>query len=232
MRRHCCDVLKGRMTIEFFLHEFLRIYRICRIFLAKKEVFEPTTSCVRDQHALVTERRSLNWTQFVLQSFLDSLNSLNSGKLESPAQFCTNCISSTRLQRLFRQPWINSSCFHLYFITIFLCFQNTRVVIREASAGRERTWTGPGFMRVSEGDSLRFNVDDIPMSMDYDIVVRYEGGVSIRLKIKLFKKSRRWISVARSFSVMRSISEARVSIVVHGHPVGTCRNFGLKRQYQ
>ena len=52
-------------------------------------------------------------------------------------------------------------------------------MIREASAGRERTWTGPGFMRVSEGDSLRFYVDDIPMSMEYDIVVRYEGGVSI-----------------------------------------------------
>ncbi len=32
-------------------------------------------------------------------------------------------------------------------------------------------------MRVSEGDSLKFFIDDIPMSMNYDIVIRYEGGV-------------------------------------------------------
>ena len=62
--------------------------------------------------------------------------------------------------------------------------QNTRVVIREAQPGRPVTWTGPGFMRVSEGDSLIFEIPDIPMSMEYEIVIRYEAQVRlIRLPI-------------------------------------------------
>ncbi|XP_013395107.1 laminin subunit beta-1 isoform X3 [Lingula anatina] len=51
---------------------------------------------------------------------------------------------------------------------------NYQVVIREPVAGRPTTWTGPGFMRVSEGDSLVFTVDNLPSSMEYDIVIRYE----------------------------------------------------------
>ena len=51
------------------------------------------------------------------------------------------------------------------------------MVIREPTAGRPVTWTGPGFMRVSEGDSLEFYVDDIATSMEYDIVIRYEPQV-------------------------------------------------------
>ncbi len=58
-----------------------------------------------------------------------------------------------------------------------LCFQNTRQVIREPQPGRETSWTGPGFMRVSEGDSLEFIVDNLPYSMEYDIVIRYEPQV-------------------------------------------------------
>ncbi|CAH1782676.1 unnamed protein product [Owenia fusiformis] len=52
--------------------------------------------------------------------------------------------------------------------------ERTRVVIRELIPGRIRTWTGPGFMRVHEGDSLTFKVDDIVASGEYDIIIRYE----------------------------------------------------------
>ena len=52
------------------------------------------------------------------------------------------------------------------------------MVIRESQPGRRVTWTGPGFMRVSEGDSLIFEIPDIPMSMEYEIVIRYEAQVS------------------------------------------------------
>ncbi|KAK2178481.1 hypothetical protein NP493_542g02038 [Ridgeia piscesae] len=57
---------------------------------------------------------------------------------------------------------------------------NTRVVIRESQPGRRVTWTGPGFMRVSEGDSLIFEIPDIPMSMEYEIVIRYEAQMGER----------------------------------------------------
>jgi len=41
------------------------------------------------------------------------------------------------------------------------------------------TWTGPGFMRISEGSSLEFVIDEIPVSMDYDIIVRYDTQVTL-----------------------------------------------------
>lgn len=55
------------------------------------------------------------------------------------------------------------------------------MVIREIVPNYPVTWTGPGFMRVYEGDTLTFLVDDIPYSMNYDIVIRYENQVSERL---------------------------------------------------
>ncbi|XP_070559223.1 laminin subunit beta-1-like [Ptychodera flava] len=36
------------------------------------------------------------------------------------------------------------------------------------------TWTGPGFMTVKEGGSVEFTVDNIPMSMEYKVMLRYE----------------------------------------------------------
>ncbi|XP_010130709.1 PREDICTED: laminin subunit beta-4, partial [Buceros rhinoceros silvestris] len=48
------------------------------------------------------------------------------------------------------------------------------VVFRQPSASRSVTWTGPGFARVPSGAGLRFAINNIPFSMDFDITIRYE----------------------------------------------------------
>lgn len=52
--------------------------------------------------------------------------------------------------------------------------ENCQVVVREPYSDRESSWSGLGFMRVYEGSSLEFDVDNIQSSLEYDIVVRYE----------------------------------------------------------
>ncbi|XP_054721557.1 laminin subunit beta-1-like [Uloborus diversus] len=49
-----------------------------------------------------------------------------------------------------------------------------QVLVREPFGDRDSTWTGLGFMRVFEGSHLEFDITDIPQSLEYDIVVRYE----------------------------------------------------------
>ncbi|KAM4721279.1 laminin subunit beta-2 isoform 2-T2 [Rhinophrynus dorsalis] len=52
--------------------------------------------------------------------------------------------------------------------------QGCSVMERERPVGRPATWTGPGFALVPEGGVLEFQISNMPYSMEYDAVIRYE----------------------------------------------------------
>lgn len=57
--------------------------------------------------------------------------------------------------------------------------QSCHVETREHQVGRPATWTGVGFARVPEGGTLDFDITNIPYSMEYDLLIRYESQVSV-----------------------------------------------------
>lgn len=53
-----------------------------------------------------------------------------------------------------------------------------QIILRERVSDQSVTWTGPGFVRVQDGEGLRFTVSNIPAALDHYVVIRYEPEVS------------------------------------------------------
>ncbi|XP_064422528.1 laminin subunit beta-1 [Latimeria chalumnae] len=51
---------------------------------------------------------------------------------------------------------------------------DVETIRRPQAPNKMITWTGPGFARVKDGAGLVFKIDNIPYSMEYDIMIRYE----------------------------------------------------------
>ncbi|XP_070687634.1 laminin subunit beta-4 [Pempheris klunzingeri] len=49
-----------------------------------------------------------------------------------------------------------------------------QIIPRQRTGDRPITWSGLGFVRVLDGAGLRFTVDNLPTSMEYQMAIRYE----------------------------------------------------------
>lgn len=55
--------------------------------------------------------------------------------------------------------------------------QMVNVVERLATPSGTPSWTGRGFVRLQEGQTLEFLVTSVPRAMDYDLLLRLEPQV-------------------------------------------------------
>ncbi|XP_035280923.1 laminin subunit beta-4 [Anguilla anguilla] len=53
-----------------------------------------------------------------------------------------------------------------------------QLIPRQRTEGQAVTWTGPGFVRVQDGAGLRFTVNNLPASLDYALIIRFEPETS------------------------------------------------------
>lgn len=75
----------------------------------------------------------------------------------------------------------------IYLICLFLgaCSQGCTLETREHQPGRPAQWTDIGFAQVPQGGTLEFLINNIPYSMEYDLVIRYESQVCIMTHVNL-----------------------------------------------
>lgn len=64
-------------------------------------------------------------------------------------------------------------------VCVCVCGQGWALDIREHQQGRPASWTGLGFARVSEGGTLEFHISNVPYSMEYDLLIRFESQVCV-----------------------------------------------------
>ncbi|XP_076839895.1 LOW QUALITY PROTEIN: laminin subunit beta-2 [Brachyhypopomus gauderio] len=63
---------------------------------------------------------------------------------------------------------------YLYEAELAKLVQGCTVEEREHQPDQPASWTGTGFARVPEGGVLEFSISNIPYSMEYDVLIRYE----------------------------------------------------------